>query len=204
MLPSLLLDRRSARLGRRARPSRGDATRFRAVSRGRRSSWRSPVRRPQSGCPRGPAPRSAAPNAKSRPTASSQTVASLNACRRGVGLGGSSGAPLRWPEAVVPDQVEGMAPGPAGNRADRDQREDQDSRLKSETGYDQGEAERGREAQSPAKRVALLRRQAVALNVEVAVPSSSFHDRLDSNSARRHSGQPSSSLRASRPAARRR
>jgi len=36
------------------------------------------------------------PKANSRPIASSQIVASLNAWRRGVGLGGSSGAPLRW------------------------------------------------------------------------------------------------------------
>jgi len=36
------------------------------------------------------------PKAKRRPTANSQTVASLNACRRGVALGGSCGAPLKW------------------------------------------------------------------------------------------------------------
>ena len=38
----------------------------------------------------------ASPAANSSPTASSQKVASLNAWRRGVGFGGSSGAPLRW------------------------------------------------------------------------------------------------------------
>jgi hypothetical protein len=46
-------------------------------------------------------------------------------------------------EAVIPDQVEWMAGGPAGDCADWNEREDQDGRLKGETGDDESEAKGG-------------------------------------------------------------
>ena len=87
-----------------------------------------------------------------------------------------------------------MAPGPAGDDPDRDQRQDQDRRLKGEPGNDEREAERGREAQPPAQGAALLRGQAVALERRGWPPSSSC-SRLSSSRA------PPGATRASPPRA---
>ena len=100
------------------------------------------------------------PNAKSRPTASSQTVRQLEGVAARSGVGWQLRRAGQVTEAVVPDQVEGVAPGPAGDRADRDQGKDQDSGLEGEAGDDEREAERGREAETQRRAAALLGGQA--------------------------------------------
>ena len=57
---------------------------------------------------------------------------------------------------MVPDQVEGVAPGPAGDRTDRDQGEDQDGGLKREAHDHQRQAHSRWKPQAPAQGAALL------------------------------------------------
>ena len=67
------------------------------------------------------------PTANSRPTARSQIVAQLERVARGGGVRGQLRSTAEMAKAVIPDQVEWMARGPAGDGADWNEREDQDA-----------------------------------------------------------------------------
>src|SRR5215218_5862614 len=95
-----------------------------------------------------------------------------------------------------------MAAGPPRERPDRNQGEDDDRGVQGEAGGDERETERRRKAQSPAEGSVLAGTEAVALDREVPLRPGAHRAGASSISASRHSGQPSSSRRAERPAAR--